>query len=145
MTREQLEAIVREWQRRLNIPHWRVVIDWDTELDPEEVYARIAREGDFYEGAKLAFASNFETWSITTANEIVAHELMHAVMFDLQAAGESAEDVMTASAYKVFSNRYLHELEGVVDRLALMLVKFAGSFDPDPAKEETTYVFNAAA
>ena len=151
MTREHLELIVREWQRRLNIPHWRVTIDWDEPAN-ENNYAEITRTGALYEGARMRLEPGYETWPLELANELIAHELMHAVMFDLQAAVESAEEVMTGAAFKLFEHRFVHELEGVVDRLALMLVHYAGVVDPtdqtdtnpDPAREETTYVFSTS-
>lgn len=136
MTRDQLEAVVREWQRRLNIPHWRIVINWNEPADPTKDYANIGRDGNSqYEAAELTFAANADTWSVELANEVVVHELMHLITSDLQVAAESAEDAMSTSAYAVFARRLLHEMEGVVDKLALLLVQFAGPFDP--AREET--------
>jgi hypothetical protein len=135
LTRENLEAVVREWQRRLNIPHWRVVINWEKHLDPAETFAEIRRDGEAqYEGAELLVASNWATWKLVDANEIIVHELMHMLASDLDVAVASAADVMTGPAYKVFSARTLHESEGLIDKVALLLVKFAGPFDP--TKEE---------
>jgi hypothetical protein len=136
VTREHLEAIVREWQRRLNIPHWRIVINWEKQLDPAETFAEIDREGNSqYEAAELRFASNATTWNVTMANEIVVHELMHMLASDLDVAVASSADAMTGPAYKVFGARVLHELEGLIDKVALLFVQFAGPFDP--AREET--------
>jgi hypothetical protein len=135
MTRENIEVIVREWQRRLNIPHWRIVINWDKPLDPAEAWAEIAREGnDQYEAAELRFAENATSWNAQLANEIIVHELMHILVSDLAVASASAADVMTGPAYKVFGARVLHETEGLIDKVALLFVQFAGPFDP--AKEE---------
>jgi hypothetical protein len=134
MTRERLEQIVREWERRLNITHWRITLEWDKPA-PDGVYAQITRGGDMYETAGLQFATDFNTWSVKVANEIVAHELLHVVLFDLQAAGDAAEEVLNGEAFKLFDARFMHELEGVVDRLALLLVEFAGPFNP--AREGT--------
>lgn len=135
MTRDQLEAIVREWQRRLNIPHWRVIINWNKIEESDKALARVARDGDGYEGATLSFAPEWRTWSVQETNEIIAHELTHMLMHDLEMAGVSAEEVLTGTAWRLFNHRFEHELEGVVDKLALLLVQFAGPFDP--AREET--------
>lgn len=136
LSRESLEAIVREWQRRLNIPHWRIVVNWEKALDPAETWAEIDREGNAqYEAAEMRFASNAHSWNVQLANEVIVHELMHMLVSDLDVAVASAADVMTGPAYKVFGARVLHETEGLIDKIALLFVQFAGPFDP--AKEET--------
>jgi hypothetical protein len=136
MTRAHIEAIVREWQRRLNIPHWRIVVNWEKPLEPDDAFAEIDREGNAqYEAAEMRFASNATSWDVTLANEVIVHELMHMLASDLDVAVASAADVMTGPAYKVFGARVLHESEGLIDKVALLFVQFAGPCDP--AKEET--------
>jgi hypothetical protein len=53
--------------------------------------------------------------------QTILHELGHAVMRDLQQAVESSKDELEGSAWNLYYDRFLHELEGVVDRYATII------------------------
>lgn len=142
--REYVEYVLREWQIRLNLAHWNIKIKWD-ELIPEDQKAEAEiTMADDYESATLRLSDTYETWSEHWTNGTIVHELMHVVTRGLQVGFESAEIVMPTSAWKMFQDRMTHEMEGVVDKTALLMVEMAGVVT-SPAREETTYVFHAAA
>jgi hypothetical protein len=120
--RDDIEYILSVWQGRLNLTHWVVKVDWDEPL--EDVEANIMWGS--YDQATVRFNTAHDKWSRRYTNETVVHELLHLVLRDLQNGVESAEAALSASAYRLFENRFQHELEGVVERLALLLVGLGG-------------------
>ena len=135
MTREYLEQIVNVWQKRLNLLQWRITLEWSDEPLPD-AFASVRRVGEYYDEAANLVSSNHDEWDAQLATEIIVHELMHIMMFDLQAGVLSAGTIMPAAAFKLFSEWHRHELEGVVDRVALMFVQLAGIIEPASEEEE---------
>lgn len=123
LTREDIASLVDVWQERLRLTHWEIRIDWENEPGEDEL-ANV--NWSFYDVATLRFAATYPMWSRREANWTVVHELMHIVMRDLQEGVESAERVLPASAYRLFDARFQHELEGVVDRTAALLIELGG-------------------
>lgn len=130
--RDDIEYILSVWQSRLNLTHWTIKVDWAT--PPERPDG--ADEGDMLwadvvwgnssDDATIRFHESYLGWDRKQMNETVVHELIHLVNRDLQEGVESAEDVMPTSAFKVFRNRFEHEIEGVIERTAKLFVTLGG-------------------
>lgn len=120
--RAELERIVRVWQQRLRLQHWRITIDFDTEIESE---ARV-KAWDVYDYATLQFGKTCTDWSRELANCNVAHELLHLVMRDHDAAVDLAEKVMPKSVYALFEANVENHAEALIDRLASILVDLVG-------------------
>lgn len=126
LERDDIEEIWRTWQRRLGLEGWDVTFEWDHPIFGDDTaHAEIWRSNS-YDTVRVRFNSDFTTWSRARANKHVVHELCHLMTRDLDQAVESAEAIVSRDAYKLLESRYSHEVEGVVDRLAVRFVDLAG-------------------
>lgn len=127
ITRLELERILRVWQERLRLTHWAIEIDWGMPLDDDEANAEILIE-DFYDAAKVRIANGFPAWSADWANKVIVHELLHVVCRDMDELVKAVKVIVPDErAHDLFADRYNHEAEGVVDRLAITVVLLAGN------------------
>lgn len=124
MTKGQLERIVRTWQGRLGLERWDLEVDFK-EPSKEDSDASTWRSND-YDRATLRFADGWPKWSVQFANRIAVHELLHLVTRELDRVVEDVTDQMHREAATQIDRRYLHEIEGLVDRLAYRLVEMGG-------------------
>lgn len=125
LTRQDVEHILRVWQRRTQLAHWEIVIDWDRPLDPANDRAMITRDNP-YDYATLQLASDWSGWKRRDANLVVAHELIHCVTRDLEEAGEAVAPMLGEPTKILWEARWTHELEAAVDKVATLLVNAAG-------------------
>lgn len=130
LTRDDVELIVRTWQKRLQLDYWRLTIDFDTppsksgsdeDVPEAEIYASTP-----YDHAKLLLNPDWKTWDRLWANLTVVHELMHMHSRDLRAACTSVGDVLTHQAKLLWTSRCEHEEEKLVDKMATLLVSLGG-------------------
>ena len=126
MTRDEILGIVEHWQHRLDLGHWRITVDPAETLDDDEANAEIRIEED-YDSAKIVLAAGFTGWTREWANKVVVHELLHVVLRDLEEHVKAVKTFAAGPAFDLFIDRYNHECEGVVDRLACRLVALAGA------------------
>ena len=120
MTKRQVERLVRDWQSRLKLDHWQITVDLDKAAG-EGCVAECDR-ADSYDTATIRFAPGFSDWSRHYTEQAVVHELLHLYERDLHEAVKSVESLLGKPAYQQFSDRLLHEREGIVDRLATVIV-----------------------
>lgn len=119
-----INNIVDFWRRNLMIEDWDIMVDFGGTEDGEE--ARCTRMLN-YDRAEIAFADpDYKTWSVKRAHEIVCHELLHIVTRDLDQAFDSLRPFVHGDVWSIADERYSHEIEGAVDRLACRLVSLAG-------------------
>lgn len=124
--RDELARVLAVWQQRLRLDHWRIEISWTETIADDEANAEIRMEED-YDSAKIVLAGGFAAWSAEWANKVVVHELLHLVFRDLEEHVKAAKTFsVSPTAFDLFIDRYNHECEGVVDRLAHQLVDLAG-------------------
>jgi hypothetical protein len=121
VNRADMQEIVDAWQERLQLAHYVLKIDWEKTL--EDDFAEIDRHFGY---ATIRFNAGFGRWSRDVANRTVVHELMHLVTADLDAFEEGLEKPLGSLAYSLLHERYNHEIEAVVDRLATLFVDLAG-------------------
>lgn len=120
MTREQIEALFRSWAPRLRLGHWTITFDW-TKPSPKGTWAAVTFE-DSYDVAIVRVGAEHDTWDPTVGEQVVVHELMHLVMRDAQRAVELTHKLLEPQARRLARVQFDHELEGVVDRMATVLV-----------------------
>lgn len=125
LTRADITDTLRVWQQRLLLDHWLIEINWAETIDDGEANAEIRIEED-YDAAKLVLAAGYAGWPREWANKVLVHELLHLVFRDLEEHVKAAKVLATGPVYDLFIDRYNHECEGVVDRIACRLVALAG-------------------
>lgn len=124
MTRADIEEIALTWRERLNLAHWTIRFSYPAEIEGDPLAETIGH--DDYDHAEIRFSPSFPSWTREYANTVVVHELMHLVTRDLARACESLDELLSAGARSLFKSWFDHELEGVVDRTAALLVGLGG-------------------
>lgn len=126
LTRADVVEVFALWQQRMRLTHWKLSFVFD-EAPITGSWADVTCE-DAYDEAKVRIAAGFEGWGRDELNVIAAHELVHVLMRDLDVAVQSAEkQIRPAALVEWWLDRYTHEAEGVVERVAQLLVDLAGA------------------
>lgn len=123
LTREFMEKAMLEWRESLALTHWAIRIDWDEPAN-EDNYAEVTPK-DSYDEARIRFDAGWASWKPDFAVKIIIHELLHLTTRDMLNAASSVEAVLPTSAWKLFDDRFEHELEGVIERIAVTLVNIS--------------------
>jgi hypothetical protein len=123
--RADIEHVVKTWQQRLHLDHWVVEVAWDKPLDPGETLGEMDIHGS-YDFTKLKLAADYATWSRYDTNTIIVHELLHLTFRDLWRVCEAIVDHSPRFGGRVASDLFVHESEGVIDRMATCLVEQGG-------------------
>lgn len=124
LTEARLRRIVTVWCERLALTNWVVNVDF-AEPALEEADATTWRSNS-YDRATIRLAPEWRVWSVITANRLIVHELLHLITRDIDRVFASVEPEIGTQAWKLLDDRYDHEIEGLVDRLAVRLVNIAG-------------------
>ena len=123
MTRPQIDKLVAKWQRRLKLDHWDIKVDWSKPAK-DESFATTWRMNS-YDRAEIYFDPAFTTWDAVFTEKTIVHELLHLVTRDLDRVLGDVDGMIHPEAFRAVDKRYEHEIEGVVDRLAAILVEVA--------------------
>lgn len=137
MTHEQLEVVLREWQRRLRLGHWDIQIRWhllpgqnadgsgevDSGCDAE------IRIHDYHDQASIRLHEDWNKWDLQMANHTLVHELLHIFEHQTKFPLEKWLGESRGEAYAW--DLYVKGAENWVDRLAIILVDLAGVVDPN--------------
>lgn len=119
----RVEQTIDYWRVRL-LPEWSVAVDWD--VQPSGEASAECHRAPHYQRAVITLAHGWERgwpekkwptdWPPALEVEaVLVHELMHAVMHDLEASVRRVEG-------KAARKRFDHELERVIERQARTLV-----------------------
>lgn len=120
LTKQKVTSAVKEWQKRLNLSHWDIIINWDIAPDIEDAQAMI----NIIEGrdsAIIRFADYFFDLSIDEVNNSIAHELIHIHLNDIYMAHYNQTDNSKRSRDSIMQVSY--NIEKATDRLATALCK----------------------
>lgn len=114
-----IEELVRDWQDKLDLLHWRIDIAFE---DLDNAYGE-ARPEEHYDQTTLVF--NLE--ALLNKNSLyveatVVHELLHLHTRDLERLPEQWKPVVHPDVAGQLDDRFRHELEGVIDRMAWAIV-----------------------
>lgn len=124
MTRARLERVVRVWQQRLGLERWDIAIEWD-EPCGEDANAATWRSSS-YDRAEIRWDKEWRKWSARKANEYAVHELLHLHLRDVDEVVGSLEGQLHRDSYALVDGRYLHEVEGLIERLTYRLIEIGG-------------------
>lgn len=125
MTRQQMETLTRQWQRRLRLSNWEITIDWDEQC-PEDADAATSW-ADTYDFATMKFSPKHVGWTDAYAERTVIHELIHLHDRDRLEVFEEIETCLSPDVYRIFSGVMTRHTEGLVDRLATCFYELANS------------------
>lgn len=130
ITREQVEDKLTLWQQRLDLLHWDIRLDFETEPEDAATLAEITCHPQF-DRATIIFNPGWRDWKVDQAigelevslDYLLAHELVHPLMRDLdQLAMSDLDGMIHPDAYRVFGEGYHRKREHLVDRLARCLL-----------------------
>lgn len=130
MTQRELQKILIGWRDRLGLGYWEIDIDFQKEADEgadgTSTLAAIEAHED-YDTASIKLSPNWEAWTPLRANQILAHELIHAQMRGLDyVVSKFGRENLGANEREMFDAAYSHEMEGAVDRIAQRFVTLLG-------------------
>lgn len=102
------------------VSHWHVRIEFDSVEGGAG--ARGAIWWTFqYDECTLHLPPGWREYDDVEFVRLIAHELGHLICRDLEMTFKSAEVSMNKHAWQQFRTRYVHEIEGVVDRYATII------------------------
>lgn len=136
LIREQIEDKLVIWMQRLDLLHWDIRLVFETippaSDDDEPVLARIDAQDRLYDKAVLTLDSSVlerapDAWGTSwsySADHVLAHELVHCVLRDVDRAAFRKFDATapSAPAYAAVDADYHEMRERAVDHLAIALV-----------------------
>lgn len=133
ITPVELAERVEEWGKLLaplGVAHWHIGSVALLEDDGTGWVAR-AKTSLQYDRCWFEFKRDFvEAATEDDLDQIILHEWMHVAMRNMDARIEQAEDWMPAATYNLWKDAVTHDMEGVVDRLATVLLQFYTGRDP---------------
>ena len=127
---EEAQRYVDNAKRILNLTQWEIKVkDYPS---AEDAYADI-EPSDHLWHAKLRLSEDFFKEPAVEQRKIIAHELLHLHYAGVERMVNSAEDVMGAAAYDLYSKVWDIEVERAADSLSgpvgglLPIPKFKGT------------------
>jgi hypothetical protein len=121
MTEKRLRRLFADWQGRLGLSAWDITLNF-REPCPDTADATTWRSDD-YDRATIRFDKDWRKWNEVFAGRIAVHELLHLATRNLDRVVADLEGELHKDAYTQVDRRYSHEIEGLVDRLAVRLVE----------------------
>lgn len=128
MTEAALQRRVQFWIKKLaplGLGHWEIdveVLD-NIEHDAKGTCRAQIKSSPMYDEATIEFNKAFV--NSPDIDYLIVHELLHAVMRDLDAAIHGLCGIVSRDAAVAFDLRVDHEEEGVIDRVARSIVNLA--------------------
>ena len=127
MTLSDIAELVEWWQGYLGLTTWDLTLELVVNPGDDDDALAACLPSVHYEQATLQFAEALLQHPPLKVEYVVVHELIHLVCRDFAAVVQDAEEQLGPVAGPMFHNRTLHEFEGVVDKLATLLVDFCYS------------------
>lgn len=123
MTEKKLEQTLATWQTRLGLAVWTIDVEYDKPA-ANGTDALIDRSHT-YDRATLRLHKAWKDWPDRKTERILVHELLHLSTRDVDRVVASAQKSLHPDAWRLLNDRYDHEIEGFIDRLAVHLVDYA--------------------
>lgn len=129
-TRAEVRRLVRAWQRRLKLTHYKIDVVFDDFGNAEVgadtgTFATVKVHSD-YDVARLTVNTLFVMWDEKVLNVVIVHELLHIHENGVGVTVEALEEILETDAYKLLDARYNHEVESLIERLATIIVELGG-------------------
>ena len=122
MTPAALEKRLRFWQRALKLDHWTIAFEVVDECSTgPEASACVFRSND-YDTADVQVRADVADKSGFELDITIVHELLHILFRDYDEAVNDILSRLHDADHPVSKARMAHENEGVIDRLARLLV-----------------------
>ena len=119
--KKDIDKLIRVWKKRLRMDYFVVVFEPDEEPEGES-NATIFQPTD-YQYAYLAMRPGWQTIDPLVMNVRIVHELLHLVFRDMDGVVKNyLSKLLHNDAAMVVTEQYQHHNEGVIERLALILV-----------------------
>lgn len=122
MTQRKLQALTVTWQRRLRMDRWQIttVIGGVADYDGNNAQVRTYKH---YDRAVIDWDPEYlKTASEEEINRTCVHELLHCLFRDFEAATLATGPVLGQDARQIYEQRVDHELEQLIDMLAISFV-----------------------
>jgi hypothetical protein len=113
------EVAVRAWQERLGLGSWDITVKVEPVEGQDNAWGACFPHDD-YEVATIVIEPDVPGEQL---ERIIVHELLHLVVRDLDWSAHQLEETLGPIIGAMFNTQFEHELESVVDKLAVMLVK----------------------
>lgn len=120
MNKRRFCQLVERYRCRLMLRHWNIVVDFDRRPTSDTSNAEIRWDWS-YDNATIRLAAGWRDWEPAFAEGVVAHELVHALSRDLHVCVDDTFDSLPRSAQAVARAHFRHEVEGLTERLAVIL------------------------
>ena len=132
LTEKQLSARVGSWMESLpylGVIHWSVHVAIVDAPDGNDGSAACVHSMNDYDHALMEFKREFleehEDWP--EIDKVIIHELLHMVFRDYDEAIGQVNSHLNVPVKQIWQQGVEHELEGVIQRLALQLYAAYGS------------------
>lgn len=126
MTTAQLSKRVAYWCGQLQLDPWTVSVSIVDDPHGQGLGESNAAVGTaaHYLYAEVEFATEWARADLSQHERdvTIVHELLHCLFRDIDKAVESVSHLAGMSVFSVFNDRYNHELEQLIDRLARVIV-----------------------
>ena len=117
--------MLEAWQGRLGLGQWNLELEFDVEFESPTQNAEVRWDWS-YDNATLELGTEWREWDNDRLQVVLVHELLHIFTRDLEVAVADAVDYFPLREKRHVRDRWQHEIEGVVDRLAVRLVDVGG-------------------
>jgi hypothetical protein len=131
VTRSEMERIVRWWQPRLGLTHWKLDIEWaplTEDEDEKPPHASMWRARDYEEGRLTLDERQTVDWDRCRANTVVVHELLHLVTRETEYVLDLIDSHLHRDSQELVERAHRHAVEGAVDRIAYRFVEIVDRF-----------------
>ena len=118
MTKREVERLLRRLQTLMGLDHWRIDLDWGQEASGGN-YGEVWRSYQ-YDDATIYLGESWRERDFEGIRYTLLHELGHILCRDLDRCARDLEKEL-GDAFPMYEKRYCHEIEGVVDRYALVI------------------------
>ena len=121
MTRARIVRLIERHARQLKLTAWKIEVDLSTKL-PGEQDAEVRWDWSYDNATVVLAADKWPAWDEAYARKVIVHELLHIVTRDLCVCVAEVSVTLPKAAQRLARDRWEHELEGVIERLAVVLV-----------------------
>lgn len=123
LTPAQIQRTVKKWVKLLRLERYTYKLIFDEVPNNADAYASNWTH-PMYEEFEIQFnPGKFTDWTPEKCERIVVHELLHVHFKRLSEAYDAtAEEIESVPIKEILQDRYEFEEEGVIDRLAHILV-----------------------
>jgi hypothetical protein len=122
MTETYVRKAFKFWQTVCGLDAWSIELILGDGVDGDPTAEASIWMSQTYDRAIMRLCDDWATRDKDWINETLVHEFMHIHERDLKCAIESVYDQLAPAISDMYDDRVHHEREGLVDRLAMVIV-----------------------